>query len=103
MNKTITCRLVVLLASCFMAQFDFFVVNAAAPSFERSLRAGPVCTGRTVLASAPGAQVCWHRIEPMAPVCDLLPPLARPDRTAALLQKGQAHVTSPADLPRGER
>jgi len=41
-SKTITCRLVVLLSAYFMAQFDFFVVNVAAPSFERSLRAGPV-------------------------------------------------------------
>jgi EmrB/QacA subfamily drug resistance transporter len=42
MSKTIKCRLVVLLSAYFMAQFDFFVVNVAAPSFERSLRAGPV-------------------------------------------------------------
>jgi len=41
-SKTITYRLVVLLSAYFMAQFDFFVVNVAAPSFERSLRAGPV-------------------------------------------------------------
>ena len=41
-SKTIMCRLVVLLSAYFMAQFDFFVVNVAAPSFERSLRAGPV-------------------------------------------------------------
>jgi hypothetical protein len=41
-SKTITCRLVVLLSAYFMAQFDFFVVNVAAPSFERSLGAGPV-------------------------------------------------------------
>jgi EmrB/QacA subfamily drug resistance transporter len=41
-SKSITCRLVVLLSAYFMAQFDFFVVNVAAPSFERSLHAGPV-------------------------------------------------------------
>ena len=41
-SKTTTYRLVVLLAAYFMAQFDFFVVNVAAPSFERSLGAGPV-------------------------------------------------------------
>jgi EmrB/QacA subfamily drug resistance transporter len=41
-SKTITGRLVVLLSAYFMAQFDFFVVNVAAPSFEHSLRAGPV-------------------------------------------------------------
>ena len=41
-SKTIMCRLVVLLSAYFMAQFDFFVVNVAAPSFERSLGAGPV-------------------------------------------------------------
>ena len=35
-RKTITCQLVVLLSAYFMAQFDFFVVNVAAPSFERS-------------------------------------------------------------------
>jgi hypothetical protein len=70
---------------------------------DHAAEASTTGTGRTVLASAPGAQVCWHRIEPMAPVCDLLPPLARPDRTGTILQKGQAHVTSPADLPRGER
>jgi EmrB/QacA subfamily drug resistance transporter len=33
--------LVVLLSAWFMAQFDFFVVNVAAPSFERELHAGP--------------------------------------------------------------
>jgi EmrB/QacA subfamily drug resistance transporter len=33
--------LVVLLSAWFMAQFDFFVVNVAAPSFERELNAGP--------------------------------------------------------------
>jgi EmrB/QacA subfamily drug resistance transporter len=32
---------VVLLSAWFMAQFDFFVVNVAAPSFERELGAGP--------------------------------------------------------------
>jgi len=42
MSATIGCQLVVLLSAYFMAQFDFFVVNVAAPSFERSLRAGPV-------------------------------------------------------------
>ncbi|MEV4576866.1 MFS transporter [Nonomuraea jabiensis] len=33
--------LAVLLAAWFMAQFDFFVVNVAAPSIERDLHAGP--------------------------------------------------------------
>lgn len=33
--------LVVLLSAWFMAQFDFFVVNVAAPSFQRELGAGP--------------------------------------------------------------
>jgi MFS family permease len=33
--------LTVLLAAWFMAQFDFFVVNVAAPSLERGLGAGP--------------------------------------------------------------
>ncbi|MFI0259168.1 MFS transporter [Streptomyces sp. NPDC017056] len=33
--------LAVLLSAWFMAQFDFFVVNVAAPSFERDLHAGP--------------------------------------------------------------
>ncbi|MER6948728.1 MFS transporter [Nonomuraea sp. NPDC000554] len=33
--------LAVLLSAWFMAQFDFFVVNVAAPSFERELEAGP--------------------------------------------------------------
>lgn len=33
--------LAVLLTAWFMAQFDFFVVNVAAPSFERALHAGP--------------------------------------------------------------
>ncbi|HEX6471038.1 MAG TPA: MFS transporter [Streptosporangiaceae bacterium] len=32
---------VVLLSAWFMAQFDFFVVNVAAPSFQRELDAGP--------------------------------------------------------------
>ncbi|HEU5157290.1 MAG TPA: MFS transporter [Streptosporangiaceae bacterium] len=32
---------VVLLSAWFMAQFDFFVVNVAAPSFQRDLGAGP--------------------------------------------------------------
>ncbi|GAA4216105.1 MFS transporter [Actinocatenispora rupis] len=35
-------RLPVLLAAWFMAQFDFFVVNVAAPTFVRELGAGPV-------------------------------------------------------------
>ncbi|MYV97415.1 MFS transporter [Streptomyces sp. SID3343] len=34
--------LAVLLSAWFLAQFDFFVVNVAAPSFERRLHAGPV-------------------------------------------------------------
>ncbi|MFF8283115.1 MFS transporter [Streptomyces albus] len=34
--------LLVLLSAVFMAQFDFFVVNVAAPSLGRELRAGPV-------------------------------------------------------------
>lgn len=42
MSRTIRWQLVVLLSAYFMAQFDFFVVNVAAPSFERSLGAGPV-------------------------------------------------------------
>ncbi|WP_218006986.1 MFS transporter [Microtetraspora fusca] len=33
--------LAVLLSAWFMAQFDFFVVNVAAPSIERELQAGP--------------------------------------------------------------
>ncbi|WP_238783342.1 MFS transporter [Streptomyces monomycini] len=33
--------LAVLLSAWFMAQFDFFVVNVAAPSFEKDLHAGP--------------------------------------------------------------
>lgn len=33
--------LVVLLSAWFMAQFDYFVVNVAAPSFQRDLHAGP--------------------------------------------------------------
>ncbi|MFI6733296.1 MFS transporter [Nonomuraea sp. NPDC050451] len=33
--------LAVILAAWFMAQFDFFVVNVAAPSIERDLHAGP--------------------------------------------------------------
>lgn len=33
--------LVVLLSAMFMAQFDFFVVNVAAPSLERDLHTGP--------------------------------------------------------------
>lgn len=33
--------LAVLLSAWFMAQFDFFVVNVAAPSFERELHASP--------------------------------------------------------------
>src|SRR6266545_5077485 len=32
---------VVLLSAWFMAQFDFFVVNVEAPSFQRELGAGP--------------------------------------------------------------
>ncbi|MGW0805174.1 MFS transporter [Nonomuraea sp. NPDC002799] len=34
-------KLAVLLSAWFMAQFDFFVVNVAAPSIERDLHAGP--------------------------------------------------------------
>ncbi len=33
--------LVVLMSAMFLAQFDFFVVNVAAPSFARDLQAGP--------------------------------------------------------------
>ena len=33
--------LAVLLSAWFMAQFDYFVVNVAAPSFQRDLHAGP--------------------------------------------------------------
>ena len=33
--------LLVLLSAMFIAQFDFFVVNVAAPSLEESIGAGP--------------------------------------------------------------
>src|ERR671914_581818 len=84
--------LVVLLSAWFMAQFDFFVVNVAAPSLQRELGAGPAALqlivggfifaysggginrGRTRFDRGPGARRApGHRRPLRAGLADHLP------------------------------